>query len=59
MEDEEGYEVDYGMSPLAEASVMLHEIYQSLTIGGFSNDEALRIVAYMITEADIAGEYET
>ena len=43
MENLQGFE---GLSAL-ESAVRLHEIYKSLLIGGFTEDEALSLVAKM------------
>ena len=36
-----------GLSALEESAVRLHEIYKSLMIGGFTEDEALSLIAKM------------
>jgi hypothetical protein len=36
-----------GMSPLIESAIKLNEIYKSLLEGGFSEDEALSLIAKM------------
>jgi hypothetical protein len=36
-----------GMSPLIESAIRLNEIYKSLLSGGFSEDEALSLIAKM------------
>ena len=36
-----------GLSALEESAVRLHEIYKSLTTGGFTEDEALTLIAKM------------
>ena len=44
MENLQGFE---GLSALEESAVRLHEIYKSLTTGGFTEDEALSLIAKM------------
>ena len=44
MENLEGFE---GLSALEESAVRLHEIYKSLMTGGFTEDEALSLIAKM------------
>ena len=36
-----------GMSPLLESAIRLNEIYKSLISGGFTEDEALSLIAKM------------
>jgi hypothetical protein len=36
-----------GMSPLIESAIRLNEIYKSLMSGGFTEDEALSLIAKM------------
>jgi hypothetical protein len=36
-----------GLSALQESAVRLHEIYKSLITGGFTEDEALTLIAKM------------
>ncbi len=36
-----------GMSPLVESAIRLNEIYKSLIEGGFTEDEALSLIAKM------------
>lgn len=36
-----------GMSPLIESAIRLIEIYKSLMTGGFTEDEALSLIAKM------------
>ena len=36
-----------GLSALEESAVRLHEIYKSLMTGGFTEDEALTLIAKM------------
>jgi len=36
-----------GMSPLIESAIKLNEVYKSLLEGGFSEDEALSLIAKM------------
>ncbi len=43
-------EDDCEMSPLAQAAVALHEIFLSLTEAGFEDYDALRIVAWVISD---------
>ena len=44
MENLQGFE---GLSALEESAVRLHEIYKSLMAGGFTEDEALSLIAKM------------
>ena len=44
MENLQGFE---GLSALEESAVRLHEVYKSLMTGGFSEDEALSLIAKM------------
>jgi hypothetical protein len=44
MEDLQGFE---GLSALEESAVRLHEIYKSLIAGGFTEDQALTLIAKM------------
>jgi hypothetical protein len=44
MENLQGFE---GLSALEESAVRLHEIYKSLMSGGFTEDEALSLIAKM------------
>ena len=36
-----------GMSPLIESAIRLNEVYNSLMAGGFTEDEALSLIAKM------------
>ena len=36
-----------GLSPLIESAIRLNEIYKSLKVGGFTEDEALTLIAKM------------
>ena len=36
-----------GMSPLIESAIRLNEVYKSLMTGGFTEDEALSLIAKM------------
>jgi hypothetical protein len=40
-----------GMSPLLESAIRLNEIYKSLISGGFTEDEALSLIAKMTRPA--------
>jgi hypothetical protein len=40
-----------GMSPLLESAIRLNEIYKSLISGGFTEDEALSLLAKMTRPA--------
>jgi hypothetical protein len=40
---------DSDISPLVQATVQLHELYESLLAGGFTKSEALRIIASLLT----------
>jgi len=42
MENLQGFE---GLSALEESALRLHEIYKSLMMGGFNEDEALSLIA--------------
>ena len=44
MENLQGFE---GLSALEESAVRLHEIYKSLMAGGFTEDEAISLIAKM------------
>ena len=44
MENLQGFE---GLSALEESAVRLHEVYTSLMSGGFTEDEALSLIAKM------------
>lgn len=44
MENLQGFE---GLSALEESAVRLHEIYKTLVTGGFTEDEALSLIAKM------------
>jgi len=44
MENLQGFE---GLSALEESAVRLHEVYKSLQSGGFTEDEALSLIAKM------------
>ena len=44
MENLQGFD---GLSALEESAVRLHEIYKSLLTGGFTEDEALSLIAKM------------
>jgi len=39
---------DGELSPLAQEAVGLHEMFTSLCEGGFEEDQALRLVAYVM-----------
>ncbi len=36
-----------GLSPLIESAIRLNEVYKSLKAGGFTEDEALTLIAKM------------
>jgi len=36
-----------GMTPLIQSAIRLNEIYKSLTTGGFTEDQALSLIAKM------------
>jgi hypothetical protein len=36
-----------GLSPLMESAIRLNEVYKSLQVGGFTEDEALTLIAKM------------
>lgn len=44
MENLQGFE---GLSALEESAVRLHEVYKSLMTGGFTEDQALTLIAKM------------
>ena len=44
MENMQGFE---GLSALEESAVRLHEVYKSLIAGGFTEDQALTLIAKM------------
>jgi hypothetical protein len=44
MDNLQGFE---GLSALEESAVRLHEMYKSLMTGGFTEDEALSLIAKM------------
>jgi hypothetical protein len=44
MENLQGFE---GLSALEESAVRLHEVYKSLITGGFTEDQALTLIAKM------------
>lgn len=44
MENLQGFE---GLTALEESAVRLHEVYKSLLAGGFSQEEALSLIAKM------------
>jgi hypothetical protein len=44
MENLQGFE---GLSALEESAVRLHEIYKSLMTGGFTEEQALSLIAKM------------
>lgn len=43
-------EDEIAFAPLVEATIALHEVYVALIDGGFGEYDALRLVAYMISE---------
>jgi hypothetical protein len=43
----ENTQISEGMSPLIESAIRLNEIYKSLLTGGFTEDEALSLIAKM------------
>jgi hypothetical protein len=43
----ENIQISEGMSPLIESAIRLNEIYKSLLTGGFTEDEALSLIAKM------------
>jgi hypothetical protein len=44
MENLQGFE---GLTALEESAIRLHEVYKSLLAGGFSQEEALTLIAKM------------
>ena len=44
MENLQGFE---GLTALEESAIRLHEVYKSLLAGGFSQEEALSLIAKM------------
>jgi hypothetical protein len=55
MENLQGFE---GLSALEESAVRLHEIYKSLLTGGFTEDEALSLIAKMTKQTQNDLRYE-
>jgi hypothetical protein len=55
-EDYDEIEEEYELPALTQAAVALHEIYLSLLDGGFRTDDALKIVARLITEQGFSEE---
>ena len=49
MENLHGFD---GLSALEASAVRLHEIYKSLITGGFTEDEALTLIAKMTKTSD-------
>lgn len=45
----EGYDM---RTPMADAITAAHEVFQSLVEGGFTETQALRIIAYMFVGGD-------
>jgi hypothetical protein len=45
MDNLQGFE---GLSALEESAVRLHEVYKSLLSGGFTEDQALTLIAKMV-----------
>lgn len=54
--DEEAFEAAVGTSPLDEDAAQMHEIFISLLKAGFLEHQALRLVAYLISEAQEEGQ---
>lgn len=47
-------EEDVELPALTEAAIMLHEVYLALTVAGFEQYDALRMVTWLISEQGIA-----
>lgn len=47
MENLQGFE---GLSALEESAVRLHEVFNSLLAGGFTEDQALTLIAKLTTK---------
>ena len=47
LQNMENLQETVGMSPLLESAIRLNEIYKSLISGGFTEDEALSLIAKM------------
>lgn len=43
---------DPDLSPLQQATVSLHELYESLMDGGFTKGEAIRIIGTMLATSN-------
>jgi len=50
IDEMEEIEDECDLSPLTEAAIAAHEVYLALTEGGFQEYDALRIIAYLISE---------
>lgn len=48
--EEDSEEEDGDLSPLVEAAVALHEVYCALVDGGFDEFDALRLLAYIVSD---------
>jgi hypothetical protein len=47
---------DENQSPLQEASVALNEMFLTLCSTGFTENQALRLIAYLIEDLQFEGE---
>ena len=47
----DGFEFD-GMSPLEQDAANMHELFVALVKSGFSDQQALRLVSYLVETAD-------
>lgn len=54
--DEEAFEAAVGTSPLDEDAAQMHEVFLSLMKAGFLEHQALRLVAFLIAEAQEEGQ---
>lgn len=54
--DEDAFEAAIGTSPLDEDSAQMHEVFLSLMKAGFLEHQALRLVAFLISEAQEEGQ---
>jgi hypothetical protein len=54
--DAEAFEAAVGTSPLDEDAAQMHEVFLSLMKAGFLEHQALRLVAYLIAEAQEEGQ---
>lgn len=50
--DEEAFEAAIGSSPMDEDAVQMHELFLSLMKAGFLEHQALKLVAFLIDQAN-------